>query len=159
SDPPLPESEAFARLLTGRSLATAGSAADPEALERAALGLGLRRAMPTLNRLGASLGLDELSVDSAEQGGALVAGKQLGEDVVLRYRHGRFEEFSGFELIYQITDRFRLRTETGTAQSIDLIYEVGRRLGGGSGPDPSDVAIDERAASPAEVVAPERPRS
>jgi autotransporter translocation and assembly factor TamB len=70
------------------------------------------------------LGLDELGVESAgDESGALVAGRQLGEDVYLRYKHGLFDDFAGFELIYRITERFRLRTETGTSQSIDIIYE------------------------------------
>jgi autotransporter translocation and assembly factor TamB len=128
SNPALSDSEAFARLVTGRSLAGAGAAADPEALERAAIGLGLRRALPTLDRIGANLGLDELGVDSGgDSQGALVAGKQLGEDVYLRYKHGLFDDFSGLQLIYRLTQRLRLRTETGTQQSIDLVYETGGR--------------------------------
>jgi translocation and assembly module TamB len=126
SEPALPESEAFARLVTGRSLSSPGTA-DPEALERAAIGLGLKRALPTLDRIGENIGLDELGVaDAGDAGGAIVAGKQLGEDVYLRYKHGLFDDFAGLELIYRITERFRLRTETGTSQSLDLIYEVDR---------------------------------
>jgi translocation and assembly module TamB len=45
SDTAISDSEALARLLTGRSLENVGEA-DPEALERAAIGLGLRRARP-----------------------------------------------------------------------------------------------------------------
>jgi translocation and assembly module TamB len=74
------------------------------------------------------LGLDELGVDSGGSGdnSALVAGRQLGDDVYLRYKQGLFDDFAGLELIYRITERFRLRTETGTAQSIDLLYERNR---------------------------------
>jgi translocation and assembly module TamB len=126
SMPTLPESEALARLVTGRSLASAGTA-DAEAIERAALGLGIRRALPALERIGDNLGLDELGVDSGDgDDSALVAGRQIGEDVYLRYKHGLFDDFAGLELIYRITERFRLRTETGTSQSIDLLYERNR---------------------------------
>ena len=146
----LSESEALARLLTGRSLETAGEAPDPEALQRAALGLGIRRALPTLGRIGEALGLDELGVDSpgAEEG-AIVAGRALSEDVYLRYKHGLFDEFSGLELIYRITEKFRLRTETGTAQAIDLIYEV-ERAGEEREEDIAEVAagFDETSAAP-----------
>jgi len=124
SEAGLSESEAFAQLLTGRSLEELDES-DPEALERAAIGLGLRRALPTLGRIGAALGLDELGVQSPGQAeGAVVAGRQIGDDVYIRYRHGLFDDFSGLELIYRMTERFRLRTQTGTAQSIDVIYEV-----------------------------------
>jgi translocation and assembly module TamB len=127
SMPALTESEALARLVTGRSLESAGTA-DAQAIERAALGLGIRRALPALERIGANLGLDELGVDSGGSGdnSALVAGRQLGDDVYLRYKQGLFDDFAGLELIYRITERFRLRTETGTAQSIDLLYERNR---------------------------------
>jgi autotransporter translocation and assembly factor TamB len=123
SMPTLTDTEALARLITGRSLDNAAPA-DGEAIERAALGLGIRRALPALERLGSRLGLDELGVDSSGgDSGALVAGRQLGEDVYLRYKHGLFDDFAGLELIYRLTERFRLRTETGTSQSLDLIYE------------------------------------
>jgi translocation and assembly module TamB len=126
SMPTLTESEALARLVTGRSLESAGEA-DAEAIERAALGLGIRRALPALERIGENLGLDELGVDSGSgEDSALVAGRQLGDDVYLRYKHGLFDDFAGLELIYRITERFRLRTETGTAQSVDLLYERNR---------------------------------
>jgi translocation and assembly module TamB len=127
SMPTLTESEALARLVTGRSLESAGEA-DAEAIERAALGLGIRRALPGLGRIGENLGLDELGVDSGGGGGesAIVAGRQLGEDIYLRYKHGLFDDFAGLELIYRISQRFRLRTETGTAQSVDLLYERNR---------------------------------
>jgi translocation and assembly module TamB len=127
SMPALTESEALARLVTGRSLESAGEA-DAEAIERAALGLGIRRALPGLGRVGQNLGLDELTVDAGSGGdeSAIVAGRQLGEDIYLRYKHGLFDDFAGLELIYRISERFRLRTETGTAQSVDLLYERNR---------------------------------
>ncbi|HEY8520690.1 MAG TPA: translocation/assembly module TamB domain-containing protein [Gammaproteobacteria bacterium] len=153
SEPAMTESEALARLLTGRSLASAG-APDQQALERAAIALGLRRALPALDRLGSTLGLDELAIDSSSRsnGGALVAGRRLGEDFYLRYRHGLFEDFAGLELIYRISERFRLRTETGTAQSIDLIYQVNRGEGVAPGDEPGGLGVD--APSPADVGAP-----
>ena len=154
SDPPLSESEALARLVTGHSLASAGSS-DAATLERAAIGLGLKRALPSLERVGTNLGLSELGVEAGgAANGALVAGKQLGEDVYLRYKHGLFDDFSGLELIYRITEHLRLRTETGTAHSIDLIYRVARGLGNppaGAGEGGFDV---DRGKSAAEVAAP-----
>ena len=153
SDPALSDSEAFARLVTGRSLAQAGAVADSQALERAAIGLGLKRALPTLDRIGTNLGLDELSVESGgDAQGALVAGKQLGEDIYLRYKHGLFEDFSGLELIYRITRHLRLRTQTGTQQSIDLVYETGNGLAGSVAE--SAITLDE-GRSAEEVASPD----
>lgn len=157
SEAGLSDSEAFARLLTGRSLEELDRN-DPEALERAALDLGVQRVLPTLGRIGAALGLDELDVESpGREQGAVVAGRQIGNDVYIRYRHGLFDDFTGLELIYRITERFRLRTVTGTVQSIDVIYEVDP-----GGPDTLaediedvDVAIREPSVRPTESAAPE----
>jgi autotransporter translocation and assembly factor TamB len=147
STPALDETEALARLITGRSLQNA-TPADGDAIGRAALGLGIRRALPALDRLGSRLGLDELGVDSAgSENGALVAGRQLGEDVYLRYKHGLFDDFAGLELIYRLTERFRLRTETGTSQSLDLIYER----------NPRDETALSETESPFDDQAPARP--
>ena len=129
SEPMLGESEALSRLMTGHSLASAG-AADSQALQRAAVGLGIKRALPALDRAGEKIGLDELGVQGpGETEGAIVAGKQLGRDLYLRYKHGLFDDFAGLELIYRLTQHFRLRTETGTSQSIDLVYDSRGRGG------------------------------
>lgn len=156
SEPALSESEALARLLTGRSLDDADSL-DENDLELAAVRLGLRSAFPALGRLGEGVGLDELAVEpsSDAEGGALVAGKRLGEDVYLRYRRGLFDDFVALDLIYRIGDHFQLRTETGTAQAIDVIYDVNRDeaagpaippagAGPGEGQSPADVATSPR---------------
>ncbi len=153
----LSETDAFAQLVTGRSLDNLEEG-DSDTLQRAAIGLGLRRALPTLGRIGASLGLDELGIDaSAEDEGAVVAGRRIGDDVYLRYRHGLFDDFSSLELIYRITERFRLRTETGTAQAIDLIYEV--RPGGAASLEDVVEGVDDatrdRDDRPTELLAPD----
>lgn len=157
SEAGLSESEAFAQLLTGRSL-TELDEGDPEALERAALDLGLSRALPSLGRIGTALGLDELGVQSpGQQEGAVVAGRQLGRDVYLRYRYGLFEDFSGLELIYRISERFRLRTQTGTVQSIDVIYEVdpGDPDTLAEDVEDIDIAVQDPSVRPTEQVGPD----
>ena len=124
ADEAMSESEALARLVTGRSLASA-SGTDTAALERAALGAGLTRMLPSLDRLGSNIGLElEVHGGFEDSDGVLVAGRQFGNDVLLRYKHGLFDDFAGLELIYRVTEGLRLHTEAGTAQSIDLIYEV-----------------------------------
>src|SRR5690606_29522824 len=145
------------QLLTGRSL-TELDEGDPEALERAALDLGLSRALPSLGRIGTALGLDELGVQSpGQQEGAVVAGRQLGRDVYLRYRYGLFEDFSGLELIYRISERFRLRTQTGTVQSIDVIYEVdpGDPDTLAEDVEDIDIAVQDPSVRPTEQVGPD----
>src|SRR5690606_22107977 len=104
-------------------------------------------------RIGAALGLDELGVESpGRTEGAVVAGRQIGDDVYLRYRYGLFDDFSGLELIYRISERFRLRTQTGTAQSIDVIYEVEPGAPDTLAEDIEDidVALDDARRAPAE---------
>ena len=58
------------------------------------------------------------------------------------------DDFAGLELIYRITERFRLRTETGTSQSIDLLYERNSREDTPLAETETAFEDDEPAASP-----------
>ncbi len=124
TDVPMSESEALTQLVTGRSSPDGGT--EYNALERLARNIGLQHASQALGRLRTGIGLDELGMDRSGNGNrALVAGERIGNDLLLCYRHGLFDDFTGLELIYGISDRFRLHTKSGSGQSIDLVYEVG----------------------------------
>src|SRR5690606_16878689 len=124
SDPPMSDSELLTQLMMGQSLPDAFG--EDDALERLARNIGLQHMLLALERLRTGIGLDELGMDRAGGGnGVLVAGERIGSDLLLCYRHGLFDDFTGLELIYGISDRFRLHTKSGSGQSIDLVYEVG----------------------------------
>ena len=95
----------------------------------------LASALPAQVRQVADLNTREIRALDRERTVVILQGAMLeehgpylpaGTDGVLRYKHGLFDAVAALELLYRVTDRFRLHTETGTAQAIDLLYEVDR---------------------------------
>jgi translocation and assembly module TamB len=124
SDPTLGEADALAYLMFGRPLTTGGEQ-QSQALQNAALALGLQQTLPVVQRIGQSLGLDELSVQSTvNDPGALMAGKYLSPRVYIRYSYGIFNQIGGFLLRFRVNDRLSLETRSGDEQSLDLMYTV-----------------------------------
>jgi translocation and assembly module TamB len=94
-------------------------------LQAAALSLGLRQALPAVQRLGTSLGLDELTVQStASDAGAVMAGKYLSPRVYIRYSYGLFNRIGGLLLRFRVNERLSLETRSGDQKSMDLLYTV-----------------------------------
>ena len=125
STPTLPQAEALAWLISGRGLSASDSAQD-DLLSQAAVGLGLTRLGTVTERLRASLGLDALVVDGGADDGQLLAGKWIGERLYLQYAVGIFDKIGSVLIRYRLSDRLRLESRTGTEQSLDLVYSVGR---------------------------------
>jgi len=127
SEPPLPEAEALAWLLTGRGLSGASSS-DGTALAGAALALGLERSDQITRQIGSALGLDELAV--APGGGlnesALVLGKSLTPRLYIRYALGVLDRQGSVQVDYKLTDRISVEAESGARQGADVIYRLER---------------------------------
>ncbi len=124
SSPAMSEADALSYLILGRPL----SASDDEetaTLEGAALSMGLRQALPAIQQVGQSLGLDELTVrTTAADTGELMAGKQITPRIYMRYTYGIFNRIGGLLMQLRLTDRFSLETRSGDYRSMDLIYTV-----------------------------------
>jgi translocation and assembly module TamB len=128
SNPAMNEADALSYLLFGRPVSMPGGGGDIEqgsTLQAAALSLGLRQALPAVQRLGTSLGLDELTVQStASDAGAVMAGKYLSPRVYIRYSYGLFNRIGGLLLRFRVNDRLSLETRSGDQKSMDLLYTV-----------------------------------
>lgn len=125
STPTMSEADALSYLLFGRPLENAGESADGEALEAAALSMGLQQALPVVERIGESLGLDELTVRATEvDSGALMAGKQLSPKLYIRYSYGLFNRIGGLLLRFKVNERLSIETRSGDQKSMDLLYTV-----------------------------------
>lgn len=124
SDPLMSDANALSYLMFGRPL----SASDDEetaSLQSAALALGLQQALPVVQRVGETLGLDELSIEMSEvDAGALMAGKYLSPRVYMSYTYGLFNRIGGFLLRYDINERFSIETRSGDEKSMDLLYSI-----------------------------------
>jgi translocation and assembly module TamB len=124
STPAMSEADALSYLLLGRPVAGAGGG-ENTTLQAAALAMGLNQALPVVQRLGTTLGLDELSVQSTTQdAGALMAGKYLSPKVYIRYSYGLFNRIGGLLLRFKVNERLSLETRSGTQKSMDLLYTV-----------------------------------
>lgn len=124
SDPAASEADALSYLLFGRPL-TGNGQEETATLQSAALAMGLQQALPAVQRIGESLGLDELAVQSTStDAGALMAGKYLSRRVYVRYTYGLFNRIGGLLLRFRFNDRLSVETRSGDEKSMDLLYTV-----------------------------------
>ena len=126
--PAMSEADALSYLLFGRP-ASGGNdgvgSEDATALQAAALSLGLQQALPVVQRLGNTLGLDELTVQSTTtDAGELMAGKYLSPKVYIRYSYGLFNRIGGLLLRFKVNERLSIETRSGDQKSMDLLYTV-----------------------------------
>jgi translocation and assembly module TamB len=126
SEPPMAEADALSYLLFGRPLA-APEGGDSDQLRNAALALGLRQAVPAIQRIGDTLGLDEFAIESTSvDAGELMAGKYLSPKLYVRYSYGLFNRIGGLLLQYQLNERFSIETRSGDQKSMDVLYTIER---------------------------------
>jgi translocation and assembly module TamB len=124
SEPQMSEANALSYLMFGRPLSSSDNS-ETATLQSTALALGLQQALPVVQRLGETLGLDELSIEPTEvDAGALMAGKHLSPKVYMSYSYGLFNRLGGFLLRYQFNDRLSLETRSGDEKSMDLLYSI-----------------------------------
>ena len=124
STPTMSEADALSYLLLGRPMTGTGTE-ETATLQTAALAMGLNQALPVVQRLGATLGLDELSVQStATDAGALMAGKYLSPKLYIRYSYGLFNRIGGLLLRFKFNERLSVETRSGDQKSMDLLYTV-----------------------------------
>ena len=98
---------------------------DTATLQTAALAMGLNQALPVVQRLGATLGLDDLSVQATPtDAGALMAGKYLSPQLYIRYSYGLFNRIGGLLLRFKFSERLSVETRSGDQKSMDLLYTV-----------------------------------
>lgn len=127
SEPPLPDSEAMAILLTGKPLGSA-SETDANALVNAVAGLGLRKGQFITDEIARAFSLDEFRIktESDVTASSLFIGKQISPRLFIRYIVGLFDQTSRIGLSYRLSRHLRLEAESGWNQSMDLIYEIER---------------------------------
>jgi len=123
STPTMSEADALSYLVLGRPLSTS-STQDGNALASAALSFGLKKAVPITAEIQDKLGLDQLTVvPSNVDTATVVAGKRISRKIYLEYNYGVFSRVGGLLLDYQLNERLSLRAQSGSEESIELIYK------------------------------------
>ncbi|MCO6440906.1 MAG: translocation/assembly module TamB domain-containing protein [Nitrococcus mobilis] len=135
SDPSMTQAEQLSWLVLGRPLQGASSS-ENSMLMQAALALGLKGGDFLAKKLGGSLGVDTIGIEtgSGEAGAAnntkeasLVVGKYLSPDLYVSYGIGLFDQVSTVKLQYTLSSHWQLVTESsriGTGG--DVIYTLER---------------------------------
>jgi translocation and assembly module TamB len=150
SDPAMPREQQLSWLVLGRSL-DQSSSGDRSAMSQAALTLGLSGGDYLAQKLGAGVGLDQVSIGQAPvtsssvaadataisgsraaqnvganayttQAAQLTLGKYLTPKLFVSYGVSLFQPGQTFRMLYDIGHGFQLQTESGTASGGDLLY-------------------------------------
>jgi translocation and assembly module TamB len=126
SEPSMSDGDIVSYLAVGRPLSDS-SRENSEALQAAAVSMGLTQALPQIQHFGEAIGLDELGVRASNANtGELMAGKQLSPRMYMRYTYGLMNRIGGLLLRFQLSDRLSLETRTGEHKAMDLLYMVER---------------------------------
>lgn len=125
SDPAMQETDALSYLLTGQSL-TSATGRETALLMQAVRGLGIDGSEGLIQRIGKSLGLDDLSIVTREdfRDSELQLGKRLGSKLYVRYLVGLFDSAHRLAVEYRVNKYLNFEVQAGMdEQSVDLIYE------------------------------------
>ncbi|MEQ1531468.1 MAG: translocation/assembly module TamB domain-containing protein, partial [Methylococcales bacterium] len=119
-DPALPETEALAYLITGKSLNQV-SKSENNMLASAALSYGAGKA----SWLTSKLGIDEFDIEEGEtlQDSLVSVGQYLTPDFYVGTKVGLFNKQASLILKYMITDSLNVETQTGSSKRVKLNYE------------------------------------
>lgn len=128
SNPPVPENEALAWLVTGQGLANA-SRVDYGALSAASAALLGRGGKPFTAQLAQRLGVDDISLKSTGTSGAegtasqvVVFGKRISDRLSLGYEQGLSLATSAVRLEYALSRQVTLRAEAGQVSGVGIVY-------------------------------------
>ena len=124
SDPVMQQTDALSYLVTGHSLASA-TGRETALLMQAVRGLGIDGSDGLIQRIGKSLGLDDLSIVTQDdfRESELQLGKKLGSKLYVRYLVGLFDSAHRIAVDYKINKYLNIELQAGEEQSLDLIYE------------------------------------
>jgi translocation and assembly module TamB len=131
SNPPVPENEALAWLVTGQGLNSTGRI-DYGALSAASAALLGRHGKPITTEIAQRIGLDEISLQAASAPAAsgtqstvnqvVVLGKRVSDRLSLGYEQGLSLATSALRLEYALSRQVTIRAEAGTTSGISIVY-------------------------------------
>ena len=126
SEPEVSEIDKLSWLVLGRASDGLGRT-DTALLQRAAMALLAGEGEGVTDQFIKSIGLDELSLrqtDGDTRETILILGKQLSRRWYVGYERGLNSTTGTFQLIYRIAQRFTLRAQSGSDNSLDVIWII-----------------------------------
>lgn len=123
SVPSMNEADILSYMLTGKPLSNASNQ-EGSNVSAVALTMGLKQAMPMLQRIGGEFGLSDISVDSGPMGsgGSIAAGKQLSDKLYVKYQYGLVGAVGRFVVELALTDRIKIEMGSGEVDTVDITY-------------------------------------
>ena len=123
SEPAMSSEQALSYLLLGRPLR---GETDDNAMNSAAVSLGLRGVTGVTQRLGDALGVRELQLETEGKGEAtsVMASGYLTEKLSVRYGVGLYDEVTRFAVRYDLSRRLYMEAASALASSLDLFWHV-----------------------------------
>jgi translocation and assembly module TamB len=127
SEPPVPDNEKLAWLLTGGP-AGSGSSRDSAALSAAAAALSGREGKPLTQQLAQRIGLDEIavsqreSVDDAASGQVITLGKRISDRLYVAYEQGLTFASNALRIEYVLSRFLTVSAFAGTSSGVALNF-------------------------------------
>lgn len=127
SVPSMGQSDALSYLLLGRPMESSTSE-EGSMMAKAALALSLSGGDRVARVLGDKFGLDEMRVESSDNGdqASLAVGRYLSPKLYVSYGVGLLEAINTLTVRYQISSKWQLKAESGEAQGADIFYTIER---------------------------------
>lgn len=127
SAPDLPDAEKLSWVVLGRSAASGG--AEAAVLQQAALALLGGQGGGAGSQIASRLGLDEIGFKGPGAGedaggAALTFGKRVSKNLYVTYERSLSGTLGTLYIFYDLSQRLRLRAQTGASNGLDLIYTV-----------------------------------
>lgn len=63
-------------------------------------------------------------MEGGAEDGRIVAGKRIGDRLLVEYGYGLIDKLGTLLLRYQLSDRLVLESRTGTVSNLDILYRV-----------------------------------
>ena len=132
SNPPVPENEALAWLITGE--APSSGRGDLAALSAASAALLTTNGRPLTTTIAQSMGLDDISVrnssstiagaanPNAASGQVIVFGKRLTDKLTVGFEQGLSIATNALRIEYALSNTLTVRVEAGTISGVGIVY-------------------------------------
>ena len=123
SEPPMPEEQILAYLVTGRAYGEAGPE-ENAAMAQAAVALGVFTSRGTASKVAKTLGVEDfaLSTEGEGQSTQVAVSGYIAPNLLVKYGVGVFSPLNTLTLRYNVTKNIYLEAVSGLESAIDAFY-------------------------------------
>ena len=125
SEPGMPQDQALAYILTGRSLENSGDASSSGSVGAALLGMGLAKTGNIVGGIGKAFGIKDLNLGTQGVGDSskVVVSGNITPRLQVKYGVGLFDGLAEVTLRYRLLPQLYVQSVSGINQAFDLLYQ------------------------------------